>query len=530
MTVPYTFATASGSLPLSQLDSNFTALGQASNIANTPAGTIASTDVQSAINEIVSDLAASTGSSLVGYLPSGTGAVAATVQTKLRESVSVKDFGAKGDGVTDDTAAIIAALTAVYAAGGGTVYVPSGTYLVTSIAFQWPGTARTVNIQGAGKNASVFKKTGSTTTPVLDLSSSVVGDGVYSVFNDFSIIGNNLGSGFRATLLARIDTHNIKATACTIGFEGVGYLIANHYNPDFSSNVTGFSSRKSGVTYANAIQVFGGSVRGNTSWGFDLGEGSGIHLYGVDIEQNGTSGNAATGALVIRSTVTNEFGYGVISINGCWFEGNLGTTVLVEAATGLELTLKDVTVLASQSGRAVTVGAIDSLCVINCILPSSGDTLAVSGVNRHTIVGGTIYTITDTSLRFSYTNVATSTGSKTFQSGGTLAGTPAGTLTFNGGKINSGNGTVTAATGVATTIFTPPTGVPGMYLLYVYMNSAGASFMANARIGADAANIVRMGGENGASMTITISGTAVQITQSSGVSQTVAYVYELVAA
>jgi hypothetical protein len=68
-----------------------------------------------------------------------------------------------------------------------------------------------------------------------------------------------------------------------------------------------------------------------------------------------------------------------------------------------------------------------------------------------------------------------------------------------------------------------------MYLLYVYMNSAGASFMANARIGSDAANIVRMGGENGASMTITVSGTAVQVTQSSGVSQTVAYVYELVA-
>jgi hypothetical protein len=59
-------------------------------IANTPAGTIAATTVQGAINEIVSDLAANTGSSLVGYLPAGTGAATdRTVQDKLRESVSV---------------------------------------------------------------------------------------------------------------------------------------------------------------------------------------------------------------------------------------------------------------------------------------------------------------------------------------------------------------------------------------------------------------------------------------------------------
>ena len=64
------------------------------------------------------------------YTPAGTGAVATTVQSKLRETVSAKDFGAVGDGVTDDTAAIQAAINAT--AGGKLLYIPSGTYRISS--------------------------------------------------------------------------------------------------------------------------------------------------------------------------------------------------------------------------------------------------------------------------------------------------------------------------------------------------------------------------------------------------------------
>jgi parallel beta-helix repeat protein len=74
-------------------------------------------------------LAASSGSSLVGFIAAGAGAVARTVQSKLRDTVSVKDFGAVGDGVTDDTTAIQATLNAVsqYA----TVFFPFGTYVIS---------------------------------------------------------------------------------------------------------------------------------------------------------------------------------------------------------------------------------------------------------------------------------------------------------------------------------------------------------------------------------------------------------------
>lgn len=51
----------------------------------------------------------------------------------LRESVSVKDFGAQGDGITDDTQRINAAIDFVHGMGGGTIVVPQGTYMIDSV-------------------------------------------------------------------------------------------------------------------------------------------------------------------------------------------------------------------------------------------------------------------------------------------------------------------------------------------------------------------------------------------------------------
>jgi hypothetical protein len=51
---------------------------------------------------------------------------------RFADVVNVKDFGAIGDGVTDDTAAIQAAINSVSLNGGGSVFVPFGTYKCTS--------------------------------------------------------------------------------------------------------------------------------------------------------------------------------------------------------------------------------------------------------------------------------------------------------------------------------------------------------------------------------------------------------------
>ena len=105
------------------------------------------------------------GSGIITYTPAGTGAVDTTVETKLRESVSVKDFGAVGDGVADDTVAIQAALDT-----GQRVYIPAGDYLCSS---QLSSTF-SLNIHGDGGEESklVWGSTATTVGVILDYAST----------------------------------------------------------------------------------------------------------------------------------------------------------------------------------------------------------------------------------------------------------------------------------------------------------------------------------------------------------------------
>jgi hypothetical protein len=67
--------------------------------------------------------------SMVSYDPPFTGSVSTNVEAKLAQTVSVKDFGAVGDGVANDTAAIQAAIAGVSAET--IINFPQGTYKVT---------------------------------------------------------------------------------------------------------------------------------------------------------------------------------------------------------------------------------------------------------------------------------------------------------------------------------------------------------------------------------------------------------------
>jgi pectate lyase-like protein len=92
--------------------------------------------------------------------------VATNIQTALAGLagifINVKDptYGAAGDGVTNDTTAILAAMTAASAAGGGIVFFPPGTYQVTTMS----PSVRNVVLMGCGHTASIIRGTSATVT------------------------------------------------------------------------------------------------------------------------------------------------------------------------------------------------------------------------------------------------------------------------------------------------------------------------------------------------------------------------------
>jgi hypothetical protein len=94
------------------------------------------------------------------YNQGAAGAVTQTVTAKLQQRISVKDFGAVGDGahMAADTAGIRAAVTAA-AALAAAVYVPAGNYLLDNSAAPALSGAQNVVIYGDGPSTSLTCQT-----------------------------------------------------------------------------------------------------------------------------------------------------------------------------------------------------------------------------------------------------------------------------------------------------------------------------------------------------------------------------------
>jgi hypothetical protein len=106
-----------------------------------------------AATERYSNVVIGINASTVIYDPAGTGAVATTVQGKLRESVSIEDFGAVGDGVTDDSAAFIACLKSNPSLTGFDVQLSAKSYRISSAALYF---TRRIRFFGISRNVTTL--------------------------------------------------------------------------------------------------------------------------------------------------------------------------------------------------------------------------------------------------------------------------------------------------------------------------------------------------------------------------------------
>ncbi|WLG53492.1 glycosyl hydrolase family 28-related protein [Pseudomonas sp. FP1742] len=107
---------------------------------------------------------------------------------------NAQNFGAKGDGITDDTAAIQSAIDAAAAAGGGQVYMPTGTYIVSGGVEPSDGCLMlksNVYLYGDGMGATTIKVADGSDTKITGVIRSAYGEETHDFgVSNLTIDGN----------------------------------------------------------------------------------------------------------------------------------------------------------------------------------------------------------------------------------------------------------------------------------------------------------------------------------------------------
>ena len=185
-----------------------------------------------------------------------TGATTRTLVNKLSETVSVKDFGATGNGVTDDTTAMQNALSS----GASVVYIPAGTYLIsTKLTFS-------CNVYGDGAT-SIIKTVGDITA--LESTTS------YGFIKSIKITSDNGGSTNNHGLVLKYCSRSLidSVWVASMGYYGIWIDSTSGNNNLLNlSNVRCVSNGNHGIYVSGGVD--------NNAMTFE----------NVDVRSNGASG------------------------------------------------------------------------------------------------------------------------------------------------------------------------------------------------------------------------------------------------
>jgi hypothetical protein len=261
--------------------------------------------------------------------------------------LNVLDYGAVGDGTTNDTAAIQLAITAAYAQERA-LYFPSGTYLMSSTITMGNNTADAAKFCyffGDGKD-SVIKVTAANVNPFLWQGPNPDVDGAGNRIDGRILIEKLrfLGPSSASTNTNSIGVkfygaQGITLRDCTFnGWVNGEYYqncdIVSRYNIYSQSNYNAVNSAATGYAITGAGQLnsfnsYGGLIANSTNLGVGYVGGLSPCFFGTNFVLN---------ALSLLFSPNNAGGNTVTTnpqIIGCYFEGDLGTTIQFGGGNGI---------------------------------------------------------------------------------------------------------------------------------------------------------------------------------------------------
>lgn len=333
---------------------------------------------------------------------------------------SVKDYGAKGDGVTVDTTAIQNALNA----GVGTVYFPAGTYPATGLTVPTG-----VRLVGDGATASILSKTGNGTLLSFTGTTSPSSGSTHVRYCSVSDLGFN-GNGFTGSVWQLYYCDNFYALNTQINGNGdVAVDCVEFWDSRFVNvsivNCTG------AVNSTTAPNVWIRNASAASGVGASTGNSNNIHFIGCRFEGSGT------GALWIAQGTSNASNPNNFKIVSCKFEADAiqGGPLVQSDNTTKNVVIDDCNFqlggFASGYSTAQTVISLfgGNHVLSNCSLGNSGTATISNGVFLHAVGGTSIavtnviggYTTAPTTAHINFD--ATATGTYSVTNTPTAAGT-----------------------------------------------------------------------------------------------------------